>query len=132
MFDKIKAGWALFHEGQAVADPAKWKNRQITATALGAVFIGIVQLAKAFNYDIPLDPGTATTIAAGIISATNFVLTLTTSKVVGLPSTDKPVVQSLQFPTITGPVEEPAPVQVIDEATRKRAEEYARTYAGGN
>lgn len=82
--EKISALWQLFKLGNAVADPGAWKRRQITATAVAALLIGLAQAAKAFGYPIPLDPDSASAVAGGVIAAVNVVLTLTTSKTVGV------------------------------------------------
>ncbi len=87
MLEKLKAFYALFEQGKAVANPAAWKAHQITATMLGGLFIAIVQMLKAFGHDLPIDSDTATSIAGGIIAAVNVVLTVTTSKSVGIAST---------------------------------------------
>lgn len=83
MLDKVKALWGLFKQGQAVADPKLWKERQIKATVLAAVLLAIVNVVKAFGYEIPIDTETANSIAAGIIAAVNVVFTITTSEKVG-------------------------------------------------
>ncbi len=90
MLEKLKAFYALFEQGKAVANPAAWKAHQITATMLGGLFIAIVQMLKVFGHEPPIDSDTATSIAGGIIAAVNVVLTVTTSKSVGLLSTDVP------------------------------------------
>ena len=90
MFEKLKSFYALFEQGKAVANPAAWKAHQINATMLGGLFIAAVQLLKAFGYDLPIDSDTATSIAAGVIAAVNVVLTVTTSKSIGLAPTDMP------------------------------------------
>lgn len=83
---KITALWALFRQGQSVADPALWKTRQITATVLAGVLVALVNVAHAFGLEIPLDMDTANAIAAGAIGVVNLVLTITTSEKVGLIS----------------------------------------------
>ena len=90
MLEKLKAFYALFEQGKVVANPAAWKAHQITATMLGGLFIAIVQMLKVFGHELPIDSDTATSIAGGIIAAVNVVLTVTTSKSVGLPSTNLP------------------------------------------
>lgn len=86
MLNKIKALWEVIQLGKSVADPEKWKKHQIQVNVLGGLFIGVAQLAKAFNYDIYLDEETATTLAAGVIAAFNWYLTLATSAKVGVGS----------------------------------------------
>ena len=83
MFEKIKGLWNLMQAGKAVADPALWKNRQITVTALVAVLMAVVQLSKGSAYELPIDEDTATAIAGGLLAVVNVVLTLSTSEKVG-------------------------------------------------
>lgn len=84
MLDKLKSVWNVFKQGQAVANPAAWKRGQITATMLGGFFIAIVQLAKAFGHDIPLDADTSTAIAGGIVAGVNWLLTIVTTDKIGI------------------------------------------------
>lgn len=81
---KIAALWNLFKAGEQVEDPAKWKGRQITVTAVGGLLLAAVNVSKAFGYDIPVDEHTATTIGAGVLAVVNVVLTVTTSRHVGV------------------------------------------------
>lgn len=83
MLDKLKGLWNLMQAGKAVADPALWKSRQIKTTMLVAVLMAVVQLAKGFDYELPVDENTATAIAGGFLAVVNVILTLTTSKTVG-------------------------------------------------
>lgn len=83
---KISALWALFRQGQSVADPKLWKERQITATALGGVFLAAVHVLQAFGIHIPLDTEAATALAGGVVVVANIVLTLVTTDKVGLPA----------------------------------------------
>lgn len=90
---KITALWALFRQGQSVADPALWKTRQITATVLAGVLVALVNVAAAFGMEIPLDLDTANAIAAGAIGLFNVVYTTVTTEKIGLPAkpeTDSP------------------------------------------
>jgi hypothetical protein len=84
MIKKIRAGFTLLKLGQSVADPAKWKNRQITATMLTGIIWAAIQLAESFGYGIPVDEATIDSLAIGILAAINWLLTLSTSKTVGL------------------------------------------------
>lgn len=92
---KISALWALFRQGQSVADPALWKARQITGTAIGAVLLAAVNVAQAFGFEVPLDMDTANAIGAGVLGVFNVVYTIVTTDKVGLPpkpETDSPPV----------------------------------------
>ena len=84
MFAKVKTAFSLIKKGKAVADPAKWKSRQITATALTGVLWAAIQTAEAFGYAIPVDEATVDSVAVGVLAAVNWVLTLSTSEKVGL------------------------------------------------
>lgn len=82
--NRISAIWQLFKAGQSVADPARWKSRQITVTVLGAVILAAVNLLTAFGMSIPVDMETANAIAGGIIAVVNVVLTITTTEKIGI------------------------------------------------
>lgn len=84
--DKLKALFGLFRKGSAVLNPAKWKERQITATVLAGVILALVHVAAAFGFVLPVDMEIANSIAAGIIAVVNVVLTITTTDKVGLPA----------------------------------------------
>lgn len=93
---KITAIWALFRQGQSVADPKLWKERQITATTLGGVFLAAVHVLQAFGVNVPLDTEAATALAGGVVVLVNLVLTLVTTDKVGLPP--KPEADSSPLP----------------------------------
>ena len=103
--NKLSAFWQLFKAGQCITDAAKWKNRQITATALAAVLLAVINLLAAFGYAMPVDPETANAIAAGIIAVVNTVLTIITTDKVGFKENpaevipDKPTEKPTEAPT---------------------------------
>lgn len=84
MLAKIKALWNVLQKGKEVADPENWKKRQVTSTLLGGAIIAVVQLAKAFDYDLQIDEDTVTAIAGGIIAFVNWIGTLATTTKVGI------------------------------------------------
>jgi hypothetical protein len=84
MIKKAKAAITLLQKGKSVADPAKWKSRQITATALTGVIWAAIQAAEAFGYALPVDEATVDSVAVGILALVNWVLTLSTSEKVGM------------------------------------------------
>lgn len=86
--DKLIALWGLFRKGDAVSNPAAWKAGQITITMLGALVMAVLNLGKSFGYDFPIDQEAANTIGAAILAIVNGVLTVTTSKTIGLPAKD--------------------------------------------
>ena len=84
MIKRARAAYALLQKGKAVADPAKWKSRQITATALTGLIWAGIKTAEAFGYAIPVDEATVDSIAVGVLALVNWLLTLSTSEKVGL------------------------------------------------
>lgn len=84
--NKLSALFNLFRKGSSVSDPAAWKNKQITATVLGAFILALINVLAAFGYALPIDTETANAIAGGIIAFINVLLTVTTTDKVGLPA----------------------------------------------
>lgn len=84
MIAKMKALMTLLKKGRSVADPAKWKSRQITATALTGAIWATIQAAEAFGYAIPIDEATVDSVAVGTLALVNWVLTLSTSEKIGV------------------------------------------------
>jgi len=87
MFAKLKALYNLMKMGEQVANPAFWKKVQAEGQpVIAALLIAIVGLLKGTKYEIPLDNETALLIAGGIFAAVNWVLTVVTTKKMGLPA----------------------------------------------
>lgn len=86
MFNKLKLFFNLFHQGEEVADAAKWKNHQITVNTLAALLATVVALSKAFGYEIPISDDQLAGIGGGLFALTNVLLTIITSTKVGLPA----------------------------------------------
>jgi len=84
MLAKLKAGLAVMKAGKSVSDPALWKSRQVTATMVTAFVWGVINAAKAFGVDVPVDNETVDAIAVAILATTNLYLTYATSKKIGL------------------------------------------------
>ena len=84
MIKKITTSMTLLKRGKVVADPAKWKSRQITATVMTGVIWSAINAAEAFGYAIPVDAETVDAVAVGVLALVNFLLTLSTSEKVGL------------------------------------------------
>ena len=76
----------LFRKGNAVADPALWKSRQIKATLLLPTFGALIAVLRAFGLEVPLDDTQITQLVTGLVVLLNLVLTLTTTDKVGLPA----------------------------------------------
>lgn len=82
---KLSALWALFRKGEAVSDPAAWKNGTIAANALAAFVLAVGALASSFGYDLGLNHENALQLAGGVLAGVNIVMHVITSKTVGLP-----------------------------------------------
>jgi len=84
MIKRARAAFTLLQKGKVVTDPAKWKSRQITATALTGAIWAAIQAAEAFGYALPVDEATVDSVAVGVLALVNWVLTLSTSEKVGM------------------------------------------------
>ena len=76
----------LFRKGNAVADPALWKSRQIKATLLLPVFGALIAVLRAFGLEVPLDDTQITQLVTGLVVVINLLLTYCTTDKVGLPA----------------------------------------------
>lgn len=90
MVKKFKALFDLFRKGRVVADPARWKNRQISSSMIVALLWALVHTAEAFGYAVPVGSETVDAVAVGVLALVNWVLTLVTSDKVGLPHKRSP------------------------------------------
>ena len=81
----LLALFELFRKGSSVANQEAWKNGQITVTALSGLLVAITHLLSAAGLELPLDQAQIATLAAAVLVVVNVVLTVTTSKTVGLP-----------------------------------------------
>lgn len=92
IFDLInlyREGNTVFHEGQALANSALWKNRTNAANKLVVVFGGAIGIAKIAGYEINIDDQTISQVAIGIaalVAAINNVIAVVTSTKIGLKS----------------------------------------------
>ena len=89
--DKLFSILALFRQGNAVADPVLWKNGGITAALLIPVFLSLARVAEAFGLALPISESDAATFAAAVLAISHIVLTVISSKSVGLPPRAAPV-----------------------------------------
>ena len=151
MFGKLSSFWDLFQAGKEVADAAKWKSHQITATMLATVFMAIVALLKGFGYDLPITQDVAMEIAGGFIAVVNVILTTITSKRIGFSGSSvdvsgvsvQPSAEDVQGVQLSVPKEAPEPVKEVtnvyngvvqhfDAAKIEEAKRYlARDIVGG-
>jgi len=84
MFDKLRAGLNVFRKGSEIANPEAWKTGQITGTVIGALLIALVNLAQAYNIQLPIDADSANAIGGGIVAIANILLTAATSRKAGI------------------------------------------------
>ena len=87
---KLLALFGLFRAGSCVADPAQWKRRQVTVTLLVPVIAALTSVAKEFGHEIPLTQDDIAVLAGGILVAVNVVLTIVTTRKIGLPPPREP------------------------------------------
>ena len=73
--------------GKEVADPAGWKNIAVTTNKIATVLSFVCVVLKAVGVEFPLDDKALVILAggvAGLLSFANIVITLITSKKVGV------------------------------------------------
>lgn len=89
--NKLLAFIDLFRRGSVVADPALWKNRSAATIALAGLIAALVQIARLYGYELPLDEDAILAIAGGIATVVGLFVTYGTSDKVGvLPAKPAP------------------------------------------
>jgi len=84
-FDKVTAAYDLLKKGNAVSDPAKWKKRQITTTAIVAlIWSGLRALESFTGIQVPVDDETVNNVSIGVLALVNWIFTLTTTEKIGI------------------------------------------------
>lgn len=83
----IKPAFVVLKQGQALANPAAWKNTQIIANLLSA----LVVLLNALGVHFGLDSDSVNLVAGGIAALANAYITAATSGKVGVPSGLPPI-----------------------------------------
>lgn len=78
--------FALLQKGAAVANKAAWTSGQVTASVLGGLIIGAVNILQANGYPVPIDAATANEIGGAIIAVANTVITVITNEHIGIGS----------------------------------------------
>ena len=84
MFEKIGNVLSLFRVGQSVADPAAWKSGAITVSILAPVLMKLNDTLVAFGVNTGVSDATASDLAVGIVAIVNIIVTLISSKTVGV------------------------------------------------
>ena len=82
---------AALRAGEALADPALWKNRQAAINAVTVAITAGVALASAFGYSLPVNADGIAAIAYAVVGIVTIYLTYATSSKVGLlPAKESP------------------------------------------
>jgi hypothetical protein len=118
MFEKLGLFYNVFRQGQAVADAAKLKNKQLLGNLIAVLLGSIFTIGKLYGYDFHLSPEDLTHI--GAVAAIGFGLfngaaTVASSDKVGLPpkpqqNSTSDSVSGTPVPVISEPAA-PEPVQ---------------------
>ena len=90
---KLANFWRVLQIGQTVANPAAWKKGQIGASAIVALLVALTKLADSFGYTLPASPEQIDALGVGLFALVNIVLTVSTTKTVGLRSKRNPAVE---------------------------------------
>lgn len=86
----------VLRKGEALADPATWKNRSTLTMVLTAVFMALLEYIKTNHPDVqlPFEAGDAQIVAAAIGLAVGVFFNYATSRTVGVlpakPESDTP------------------------------------------
>jgi hypothetical protein len=81
---KLLAFFDLFRRGSAVADPDLWKNRAGAVAAVAGLISALVQIARLYGYDLPLDADGILALAGGIVTLVLMFISWGTSKNTGV------------------------------------------------
>jgi hypothetical protein len=71
--------WQLIYKGYELSNAAAWKNVQNAINIIAGILFVVIQ-----SYQLPIDKDTVNLLAGGIVAVVNIVLTVVTSKKVGL------------------------------------------------
>jgi hypothetical protein len=84
--NKLLSILGLLRQGNALANPDVWKDREFAARAVAVFLIAAVQAAKLFGYDIGVDHDTLTAIAGGIAGCVWLFVRTAASPARGIPA----------------------------------------------
>lgn len=138
--NKLSAIWNLFRKGEAVANPAIYKDAQNAGLIIGGLIMAMLNLAAAFGHPLPgnFSVDSANAVGLGIATIVGFVFNNITSKHAGvLPAREPvpgPAASGEARPAPVQPVHRPAPEVVrnadIGDDVRQRAEDFIRRTHG--
>jgi hypothetical protein len=66
MLDKLKAAWAVFQKGKAVANPQAWKTAATAANAMAALLVVSIGALRVWGYDLPVADDDLQQLAGGV------------------------------------------------------------------
>jgi hypothetical protein len=73
--------WQVLCKGYELSNAEMWKNIQNAINIVAGILFVIVQ-----NYQLPIDKDMVNLLAGGIVAVVNIILTIATSKRIGLPT----------------------------------------------
>lgn len=89
--NKLASLFSLLRKGNAVADPALWKNGGAALQAAIVPFLlALGSALDAFGVKLDLTPEAAASIAGGVVALVGLLVTYVTSDKVGLPPKPAP------------------------------------------
>ncbi len=104
---------------------------------IATFILAAVNLGDLFGLSIPIDANTANAIGVGVVAIANVVLTLVTSKRIGIDglqpsgeSIPSPMPSPSETRTVSPDPSDGPSMSRFDQSTRQRAEEYLRKRAG--
>lgn len=71
--------WQVLYKGYELSNTAAWKNVQNAINIVAGILFVVVQ-----SYQLPIDKDTVNLLAGGVVAVVNIILTIATSKKVGL------------------------------------------------
>ena len=122
MLGKLGLFWKALQLGNELRDAEKWKCGYIDVTKIVLALTILLGIAKSFGMTLEIDSETILQIATGLYALVSWLITLATSKRIGIPSGGVPeqATESIQPPD--EPKEGKA-VQLVSKATLQQATE---------
>lgn len=120
----------VLRKGNAVADPALWRNRGALTSALAILFMSAAAAAKGFGYDLGMDNDTAMALGGAVAFVVGLFTRTATSAEHGLPGL-KPMAGQPGDAAAPPDQPGPAPAGGIDADTRAAAEMWVQRQAHG-
>lgn len=82
--NKLLALVDVLRKGSAVSEPDLWKNRAGAVSAVAGLIAALVQLARLYGYDLPIDSDGILALAGGLVTVVSLFLAYGTSKATGV------------------------------------------------